>query len=88
MVGGNNPGDRIIRPGPGMFSRIFTIDGALVRLSGVTLAQGRLGGVDGLGGAISMRGGNPRMEITNCPYGHGKEPVSGLKGGAGKKVHG
>lgn len=70
LFAGNNPADHIIRPARAQTSRLFTIDGALVRLSGVTLAQGGVGDTDGHGGAISVEGVAPRVEIVNAVIEH------------------
>ena len=66
LFAGNNSADHVIRPARAQTSRLFTIDGALVRLSGVTLTQGGVGDTDGHGGAISIEGVAPRMEIVNA----------------------
>ncbi len=65
LLGGNNPAEHIIRPARPAASRLFTIDNALVRLSGVTLSQGGVGGTDGRGGALSIEGTAPRVEIAH-----------------------
>lgn len=65
LIGGSHPADHIIRPARPAASRLLTIDDALVRLSGVTLSQGGVGGTDGRGGAMSIEGAAPRVEIAN-----------------------
>ncbi|MDR4478170.1 MAG: choice-of-anchor Q domain-containing protein [Nitrospira sp.] len=65
LLAGNDPADHIIRPASAHQSRLFTIEDALVRLSGLTLTQGGVDGTEGRGGALSIQGDSPRVEITN-----------------------
>lgn len=66
LFAGSNPADHVIRPVRAQTSRLVTIEDAVVRLSGLTLTEGGVGGTDGRGGALSMEGTAPRVEIVNA----------------------